>query len=210
MSQFSQPLSKPILVLVGTAYFGLLCLALILWHLPPEDILALTVAGSGLILMSLRPYFGAHIFVLTLFVENAFGVSKGMSPMQVIGSVILAGWLVNLVLERKADLKFHGFAVLLLLFLVWCCVSLVYALNTHWAVIRTFTYAQSAVAALMFSAVVNSTERLRRIYWTFLVCATLSTIIAVVMYYRGMTPNASGLVGNRNLLASYIRARDRS
>src|SRR5437867_3424738 len=121
MSQFSQPLSKPILVLVGTAYFGLLCLALILWHLPPEDILALTVAGSGLILMSLRPYFGAHIFVLTLFVENAFGVSKGMSPMQVIGSVIVAGWLVNLDLERNADLKFLGLAVLLILYYVLCC-----------------------------------------------------------------------------------------
>ena len=203
MSQFGRPLSRPVLFLTGTGYFGLLCLALILWHLAPEVVLALTIAGIGLIVMSLRPYLGVHVFILTLFVENAFGESKGISPMQVIGAVILAGWLVNIAMQRKAGLKFDGFAVVLLLFVVWSCVSLVYALNTQWALTHTFTYAQSALAALMFSSVVDTPARIRRVYWSFLICATFSTVVAMVMYYLGMTPNASGLVGNRNLLAFY-------
>ena len=203
MSQFGRTLSKPVLFLAGMSYFGCLCVALIGWHLAPEVVLALTFAGIGLIVMSLRPYLGVHVFIMTLFFENVLGSGEGITPMKVIGAVILAGWLVNIAMQRRIGLKFGGFVVVLFLFLVWSGVCLLYALDIQIALGRTFQYAQYALATLMVSSVVDTPDRIRRIYWGFLFWATLSAIVAVVMYYRGMTANASGFVGNRNLLAAY-------
>src|SRR5439155_16791959 len=69
---------------------------------------------------------------------------------------------------------------------------------------RTFQYVQYALTTLMFGSVVDTPDRMRRVCWSFAIWATISTIVAVAMYYLGMTPTASGLLVNRNLLATYI------
>jgi O-antigen ligase len=204
LSQFGRSLSKPVLLLAATGYFAFLFLALIALHLEPDVILALTVAGVGLIVMSLRPYLGLHVFILTLFVENVVGSSEEISPMKVLGMVILLGWLVSIAVRRRTGLKFDAFAAVLLLFVVWCGVSLVYAMDTRVALGRSFQFVQYALLTLMFSSVVDTPDRVRRVYWSFALCTIISTVVAVVMYYLGMTASASGFVGNRNLLAIYI------
>lgn len=204
MSVFGSQISKPALILVGLGYVLALSVALIVWHLPPEIILALTLGGFSLLILSVRPYVGVLAFTTILFVENAFGSGEGITPMKVIGVVILTGWLVNLALEKRKEFQFTGFVLVLLFFLVWCGISLAYAVDTRTALSLLFTYAQLALATLMFKSVVDTPDRMRGVYWTFVVCATLSTIVAIVGYYFGLTRAAMGLVGNKNLLATYI------
>lgn len=204
MSTYGQGVSKPGLVLAGLGYFAMLSVALVWWHLPPETVLALSVGGIGLVVLSMRPYVGVHVFIMTLFVENVFGSGEGITPMKVIGAVVLSGWFVNMGIQRKTGFKFDRFVIVLILFLVWCGVSLAFAVEPGVALSRVFTYTQLALATLMFSSVVDTPGRMRGVYWSFVIWVTFSTLLAVVMYYLGMTPNASGLVGNRNLLATYI------
>lgn len=204
MSTFGPGVSKPGLVLAGLGYFAMLSVALVWWHLPPETVLALSVGGIGLVVLSMRPYVGVHVFIMTLFVENAFGSGEGITPMKVIGAVVLGGWFVNMGIQRKTGFKFDGFVIVLILFLVWCGVSLAFAVEPGEALSRVFTYTQLALATLMFNSVVDTPGRMRGVCWSFVIWVTVSTLLAVVMYYLGLTPNASGLVGNRNLLATYI------
>lgn len=204
MSTFGPGVSKPGLVLAGLGYFAMLSVALVWWHLPPETVLALSVGGIGLVVLSMQPYVGVHVFIMTLFVENAFGSGEGITPMKVIGAVVLGGWFVNMGIQRKTGFKFDRFVIVLILFLVWCGVSLAFAVEPGVALSRVFTYTQLALATLMFSSVVDTPGRMRGVCWSFVIWVTASTLLAVVMYYLGMTPNASGLVGNRNLLATYI------
>ncbi len=204
MSTIGQGVSKPGLVLAGLGYFAILSVALVWWHLPPEIVLALSVGGIGLVVLSMRPYVGVHVFIMTLFVEGAFGSGAGITPMKAIGIVVLGSWLVNMGIQRKTGFKFDKFVIVLILFLIWCGITLVFAVETWNALSRVFTYTQLALATLMFSSVVDTTGRMRRVYWSFVIWVTVSTLLAVVMYYLGMTPHARGLVGNRNLLAVYI------
>ena len=204
MSPVGTAPGRPVLFLAAIGYFVFLGLALIQWHLAPEVVLGLTLAGIGIGIMSLRPYLGLHVLILTLFVENAVGSTEAISPMKTVGLVILLSWLVNVAMRRRTGLVFDGFAAILLLFLVWSSVSVVYAIDTRVALNRTFQYAQYALTMFMFSSVVNTPARIRGVYWSFAIATTISTVVALVMYYLGMTPAASGLLVNRNLLATYI------
>ena len=204
MNAFQRPLGRLILVLAAIAYCGILCIALIVFHLAPEIILAMTVCGAALMMMSVRPYVGVHVFIMMLFVEDVLGGGEGFTPMKVIGATILAGWLLNVAMQPRFGLKFDGFTAVLVAFVLWSGISMLYALDTGLALARTFQYAEFALATLMFSAVVNTPNRIRGAYWSFTICATLSTIVAIAMYYLRMTPTASGLVSNRNILATYI------
>jgi len=196
--------SKPVLFVAAMGYLVFLCIALIRWHLAPEVVLGLTIAGISLVILSLRSYLGLHVFILALFIENAFGSNETISPMKVVGMVILVSWLVNVAVRRRTGIALDGFAAVLLLFLIWSGVSLVFALDTQIALGRTFQYAQFTLTTLMFSSVVDTPARIRRVYWSFAIWTTLSTVVALVMYYLGMTPSASGLLLNRNQLATYI------
>ncbi len=185
-------------------YLALLFLALVWWHLSPEIVLALSVGGIGLMVISMRPYVGVHVFIMTLFVEYSFGSGEGITAMKLIGAVVLGGWLLNMGIQRKTGIRFDGFVIFLILFLAWCGVALAFAVDARVAMSRIFTFAQLALATLMFRSVVDTSEKMRGVHWSFVIWATVSTILAVAMYYLRMTPNASGLVGNRNLLATYI------
>jgi len=205
LSAFGRSLSKPLLVLGGMTYFAVLFIQLVWWHVPPETVLALTIGGIGLVVLSLRPFLGIHVFIMTLFLENVLGVGvRGVSPMKIIGAVVLASWLLNVALARRTGIRFDRFVLVVGLFLAWCGVSLLYAVDTSIAVNQTFSYLQLALAALMFSSVVNTPERARSVYWSFVVWTTLNTLVAMGMYYLGLTRKAVGLVGNTNGLASLI------
>jgi O-antigen ligase len=209
VSQFGRSLSKPVMVVAAMVYFSALCLALLVWHLSTEAVLVLTLSGIGLIIMSLRPYLGVHVFIVTLFFENAFGesspgVEEGISPMKIIGAVILMGWLLNVAMRRGEGFKFDRIVGAIVLFLIWNGISLSHAVDTEMALSRTFTYGQLAFAALAFGSVVDTPEKIKKVYWSIVVWATLSTIFSIAQYYLGLATHAKGLVGNRNLFAVYL------
>src|SRR5439155_19162078 len=83
LSQIDGGRGKPALFMAAMGYFVFLGLALIGWHQAPEVVLGLTLAGIGIGIMSLRPYLGLHVLILTLFVENAVGSTEAISPMKI-------------------------------------------------------------------------------------------------------------------------------
>jgi len=204
LNRFGATLSRPVLLLAAVGYLAFLCLALVGWQLAPQVVLALTIAGIGLVILSLRPYLGLQLFIMVLFIENTFSSEEAISPMKVVGMVILVSWLVNVAVQRRTGIAFDGFAAVLLLFLIWSCGSLVFAIDTRVALGRVLQFAQYGLTALMFSSVVDTPARIRRVFLTFTIWTTISTVVAVAMYYLGMTPSASGLLLNRNLLATYV------
>jgi O-antigen ligase len=175
----------------------------LLWlRLSPLVLLGATLGAAGLMLIWLRPYAGLHLFVATLFVENAFG--EGLTAMKAIGAMILLGWLMNLATRREAGIRLDVFTLAVVLFVAWCGLSPVFAIDASVAGQRLLTFTQLVVASLMFRSVVDSPERLRGVYWSIVVCTWIVTILALIEYYLGRTPNVSGLVKNRNLMATYI------
>jgi O-antigen ligase len=204
MSTLVRSLGGPLVILAAAGYFGLLAIVLIHWHLSPLAVLALTVGGFTLLAVSLRPYLGLHAFIMILFVESAVPVGAGVTAMKVLGAVIFAGWLGSMALRRKSPFRFDAFIVSALLFLAWCAISLIYAIDLRTAAGRLITFIQLVMAALMFLSVVDSTARARGIYAAVVVWTWLATIVALAQYYLGSSSVAEGLVGNRNLLATYI------
>jgi len=67
-----------------------------------------------------------------------------------------------------------------------------------------FTYTQLLTATVMFVSVLDSASKVRGVFWAIVVWTTLSTIVALAGYYLGITSVAVGLLGNRNILATYI------
>jgi O-antigen ligase len=204
MSAFGGSANRLVAILLGLGYFLILCVALVWWHLPPEMVLVLTVGGIALLVLSLRPYVGVQAFVIVLFVENAFGAGEGLTPMKFMGALVLAGWLLNMAIRRATGIRMRGFVLTILLFLAWNFVCMAYSLNEEAAVARTFTYLQLGLAAMMFASVVDTPARLRGVYWAFVIGSTISTLVAVVEYYLGITDVAVGFIGNKNLLATYL------
>jgi len=196
--------SRLVLPLFGMGYLGVLAIGLTWWHLPPEAVLALTVGAAALVLLTLRPYLGVHAFVALLFFENMISPSEGLTVMKVLGAIIIGGWLLSMAVRRGAGLRVGAFLTALVLFLTWMVVSLVYALDTEVGTVRAFTFAQLALAGLMFSSVVDTTAKVRGVYWAFVLWTWASTVIAVAQYYLGITSVAAGTLGNRNSLAGAI------
>jgi O-antigen ligase len=191
-----------LLALGGVIYVVLLAVALIWFHLSPDIVLALTLGGIAVPLFSLRPMVGIHAFLMTLYVENSFG--ENVLLMKAIGVMILVGWLLNVAIRRTIRLNLTPLIVVALLFVTWCGITTIFAEDSREAILRTFQFVQLAIAALMFSSVLDSTPKIRAVCVDIVVWTCVATLIAIGMYYLGITPIAMGFVHNRNLLALYI------
>ena len=51
MSGLARPVAKPLLVVAALAYFSLLAVLLVLWHMSPGPVLVLTLGGIGLMMI---------------------------------------------------------------------------------------------------------------------------------------------------------------
>jgi O-antigen ligase len=179
-------------------------LALVVLHLPPDVVLALTLGGILFMVIALRPYVGVQMFLFLLLFENVLEAREGLTPMKTLGAVILGGWLLNLMTRRQSRLRGTLALLALISFVIWNGICVVYAIDVESALMRLFSYVQLALAALMFASVVSTPARLRGVMGALVIWTCLVTLLAIVQYYLGETPTAVGPVGNRNLLALYI------
>jgi len=204
MSVITGRSGQTVLMLIGFLGLVLMSLSLVVWHLDPLLVLLLLLGNVGLAVLSIRPYYGVQAFIMLLFFENALPERQGITLMKALGVIIITSWLVNMALRREGKFHFEPLTIVMGLFLGWCSMSLFYAVDSSISSSALFTFAQLVLAALMFSTVVDTPARMRGVYWAFVLWAGVSTLIAIVMYYAGMTRVAVGLLGNRNLLAGYI------
>jgi len=193
-----------IFLLLGALGLILMGALLVVWHVEPVFVLMLALGGIALVALSLRPYYGAQAFVMMMFFENAIPSSQGLTLMKALGVIIISSWLLSMAMRRELGFRLEPLTILMGLFLAWCSMSLLYAFDSSISAGALFTFTQLVLATLMFSTVVDTPARMRGIYWAFVLWAGLSTLIAIDMYYAGMTRMAVGLLHNRNLLAGYI------
>ena len=204
MNVTTRALTRPIVGIIGLAYFALLVVLLVLNHMSPLAVLAMTLGAATLVVIALRPYLGLHAFIMLLFVENAFASRQGVTAMKLVGVLIVCGWLLSMGVRRQSPVRFDSLTIAILLFLVWSAITLLYAIDAEVAVSRTFTYIQLAGASLMFASVVDDPVKLRGVLRALVTWSLAATCIAIAGYYLGLTRVAVGLTGNRNLLATYI------
>jgi O-antigen ligase len=204
MSTLSRDLSRPMMALTGLVYVALLAIALISWHLPPELVLALTIGAAGLMVMTLRPFVGIHAFMMVMYLAEPIATESGITGMKVVGSVILAGWLFGAAARRRLNIPFNGMMAGMVLFVGWCWVCVMYAIDVPGALTRTLSFVQLCLSALMFSSIVDDVKRIRSVLGAIVLWTVVTSIVGIAFYYRGETNVAIGLVGNRNLLASYV------
>ena len=204
MSRFARPLGRPTLFVVALAYFSLLAVLLVLWHMSPGLVLILTMGGIGLMTIMFRPYWGLHVFVFVLFFELAAALEEGLTAMQGIGVVLFLGWLLSAAVRRKSPIRLDALTILGLLYVAWCAATLPSALDVDVGLTRLISFGQLVVASLMFASVVDDRDKARGIFLAIVSWTFVTTCVALGKYYLGLTPGAVGPVGNRNLLAIYI------
>lgn len=198
-----RPATLFMLVLAPT-YFLFLTLALVWLRLGPELILALTIGAVALAIMAFRGIVSLHMFLLLLFFENALGPTEGITPMKALGLVILAGWLINIMMERRIGVSRGPLLFAMLGFVGWTGVCVLSAVNQDTGLLQFASYLQLILSAIMFNSAIRSRGQLRGILIAFLVWTVLASIVAVIMYYAGTTKVAVGFIGNRNTLGLYI------
>ena len=195
---------QPVLVGGAIAYMGLLALALIVMHLSPLVVLTLMVAGIGMAALVLNPLFGVHTLVLLLFVEDAAATESGMTAMKFVGPIVILAWIVSLAARQKARVHMNAFVVILALFIGWCSLSLLYAVDSDMALVRLSTFVQLAVVAILFMSVINDLPRVRGVLWAIVIWATATTLLGLWMYAAGLETVVTGPAMNRNQFAVYL------
>lgn len=204
MSGLGRPLGKGLIPIIAVAYFSVLALLLLVMQLSPMIVLALTVGGILIIVISLEPYWGLQVFLMILFVEGAAGQNEGVTPVKVLGAAVIWSWLMSAAIRRRSPFRFDRQVLLTFAFLLWCGISLIYAIDAEAGLSTLFTFGQLVLASTMFSSVVDTPARLRGVFGAIVIWTFVATCVAIGGYYLGITKVASGLVGNRNLLATYI------
>jgi O-antigen ligase len=198
-----RPATLFMLVLAPT-YCLLLTLALVWLRLGPELILALTIGAVALAIMAFRSYVSLHMFLVVLFFENVLEQTEGITPMKALGFVILAGWLANMMVERRIGVSRGPLLFAMLGFVAWAGVCVLSSVNQDMGLQQFASYLQLTLSAIMFNSAIRSRGQLRGILIAFLVWTVLASIVAVIMYYAGTTRVAVGFIGNRNTLGLYI------
>ena len=140
MSRFARPLGRPLLFVVALAYFSLLAVLLVLWHMSPGLVLILTMGGIGLMTIMFRPYWGLHVFVFVLFFELAAALEEGLTAMQGIGVVLFLGWLLSAAVRRKSPIRLDALTILGLLYVAWCAATLPNALDVDVGLTRWWSH----------------------------------------------------------------------
>lgn len=177
--------------------------ALVFMKMPPQTILALVAGMITVTISAFRPYVGVHVIVALIFIEGATTLPEWSTVMQVFGLLLLTGWMAQALAQRRLRVPIGPQVLLVLAYLVWGSICVLKAYDVREALSRMGTYGMLSVTALMVVSVVNTPERLRRLFTALALWVGLSGIIALVMYYAGATLVASGFVGNRNILALY-------
>ncbi|MGH2607912.1 MAG: O-antigen ligase family protein, partial [Tepidiformaceae bacterium] len=189
----------------GLVYVAGLAAGLVWLHLSPLLVLALTLGAVGLAAIVFNPVIAIHVFIMLLFVEK--GLTTGgsnVTVMKMVGPFILLAWLISLAARRKAPFESNPLVFVMMLFIIWCGVSVIYAFDATPALVRFGTLAQLSVATLMFASVADSPKRIRDVFASLVLWTTLTTAISIGLYYVGISPMVRGIREDRNSFAIYI------
>jgi O-antigen ligase len=200
-----QAATRRALLAGGLVYVAGLAAGLIWLHLSPQLIMGLTLGAIGLAAIVFNPVIAIHVFVMLLYVEKGFTAGdSGVTLMKLMGPFILLAWLISLAARRKTPFDSNPFVFVMLLFVIWCGVSVIYALDATPALVRLGSLTQLGVATLMFASVADSRERIRGVFATIVLWTTLMTVVSIGLYYLGITPRVQGIREDRNSFAIYI------
>jgi O-antigen ligase len=196
---------KPAMMVGGLAYVMMLAVALIWLHYSPLIILALTASGAALVTCVLRPILAVHtMIIIAQFATFLDDHPAGSLVNKSLGGVIVMAWALSFAADRKVRFRWDALYLAMGAFLLWCGLLFFTAIDAGMATQRTLTFCQLALAAVIFSSVVDTPPRLKGVLWAVLAWTTLSAAIGIGEYALGLRDTAGGLAGNRNSLALFI------
>ena len=191
------------LAVLGLGTFTVLAFGLVFLKLSPILVGGLLFGGALVAVSAARPYLGLHVMMGLVFFESMLRMGD-VTFTKAMGGLIMAGWLANALAQRRVRGMFNLQAVVMLAFLAWCAVAVPRAVIPGLAVRGLVTYSLLGLSMMMIASVVDSPERLIRLVFAQAAWTIVASIIALVMYYGGITHVAQGVAGNRNQLAMYI------
>ena len=189
--------------ILGMGSFVALAFGLVFLKLSPVLVGGLLFGGALVAVSAYRPYLGLHVMLGLAFFEGILRVGD-VTFTKVMGGLIMAGWLANSLAQRRIREMFNAQVVAMLAFLAWCAVCVPRAVDSTLATRGLVTYSLLGLSMMMIGAVVDTPERLVRLVFAQAGWTIVASVIALVMYYGGITHVAQGVAGNRNQLAMYI------
>src|SRR5262245_35585317 len=163
------------LFLLAIGYFMLLGVALLWMRVSPERILLLTLGSIALGIMTFRPYVAVHILLAALFFEFSVDKIGDITVMKLIGTVVLAGWLASILMQRRVGVSTSALLFAMLGFLFWTGLCVFPAFNTDEAVTQFTTYVQMILTAIMFNSVIRTPRHLQGALVGFIAYTVVST-----------------------------------
>jgi O-antigen ligase len=192
------------MVLAALSGLVVLAFALVVLDLSPEIILAIVAAGIAIPFLVMRPDMGVQLFVATIFVENIAFLNRSATAVKLAGGLIILGWVFNVGLQRRLNIRFGAVVILTALFLGWNAITIIYAVDADDSILPALTYLQLGVAMCMVGSVIDSVGKMRGVFRAIVFCTTLAAAHGTLLYFLGIEKTSAGVVLNRNAMGSYI------
>jgi len=163
---------------------AIVTLLLGLWGAVFHNWLPLLMLG-GLALIALifwRPLVGFCIMVLFIPLEDLTVVIPSLTVIKLIGIVTFWGWLMHLILAKKF-IKLNNFIFILVLYQLWCLVSILWAIEPEQSMQRMISLVQLLALVLLGYNLVDKRKDMHFILGSYLCGAFIAALLGIYNGY---------------------------
>ncbi len=143
------------------------------------------IAMAALLLISVilwQPLWGFCLMVFFIPLENVTLLLQGLTLSKLIGVVTFISWLLHLIFGKKV-FKLNAFIVLLVLYCLWCFLSVVWAIQPEQSLSRSVSMNQLLFMVVLGYNLVDNRKELYLILGSFLLGAFLSSSLGIYNSY---------------------------
>ncbi|KAF1085953.1 O-Antigen ligase [Sporotomaculum syntrophicum] len=143
------------------------------------------IAMTALFLIAVilwQPLWGFCLMVFFIPLENVTLLLPGLTLHKAIGVVTFISWLLHLIVGKKA-FKLNGFVVLLVLYLLWCLLTVVWAIQPERSLSRIVSSSQLLLMVVLGYNLVDNRKELYLILGSFLLGAFLASCLGIYNSY---------------------------
>lgn len=143
------------------------------------------IALTALLLISVilwQPLWGFCLMVFFIPLENITLLLPGLTLIKIIGAVTFISWLIHLILGKKI-FKLSGFVMLLVLYFLWCLLTVVWAIQPEQSLARIISMCQLLLMVVLGYNLVDNRRELYLILGSFLLGAFLASCLGIYNSY---------------------------
>ncbi len=190
------------LINLGVLLFCMLSL-LVGFFISYSTVYAVVVMAAlfGIVII-LRPEIGLYLMVFAIPLETLSLLAESFTVIKLIGWMVLSGWMINVAFTKKR-IVFPREAWYLLAFIAWGLLSAFWAIDAAIVVQKIPTILQLLGFYVLFINLVDSRERMQRVFWALLIGSVLATGITVLFFMGIYVGNIIDMRSGRIALGSF-------